>query len=147
LLGDENMEKNRVQIDWLNKLYDDIYYSELEDSEHSLDIISNLISDKEIKSTNKEDKNLVGIIIEVTEELVEILEGEDLNQSAEFISQKIEEIQNGEFDEAFREEYFPDFYDLEEDEEIPYEDLAVPIAIEEDEEIPEDVDLDELDEY
>ncbi|WP_130806595.1 hypothetical protein [Senegalia massiliensis] len=141
------MEKNRVQIDWLNKLYDDIYYSELEDSEHSLDIISNLISDKEIKSTNKEDKNLVGIIIEVTEELVEILEGEDLNQSAEFISQKIEEIQNGEFDEAFREEYFPDFYDLEEDEEIPYEDLAVPIAIEEDEEIPEDVDLDELDEY
>ncbi|NBI05682.1 hypothetical protein [Senegalia massiliensis] len=141
------MEKNRVQIDWLNKLYDDIYYSDLEDSEHSLDIISNLISDKEIKSTNKEDKNLVGIVVEVTEELVEFLESEDLNQSAEFISQKIEEIQNGEFDEAFREEYFPDFYDLEKDEEIPYEDLTVDIDINEDEDIPEDVDLDELDEY
>lgn len=141
------MEKNRVQIDWLNKLYDDIYYSDLEDSEHSLDIISNLISDKEIKSTNKEDKNLVGIVVEVTEELIEFLESEDLNQSAEFISQKIEEIQNGEFDEAFREEYFPDFYDLEKDEEIPYEDLTVDIDINEDEDIPEDVDLDELDEY
>lgn len=136
------MYKNRIQIDWLNKLYDDIYYSELEDSEHTLDIITNLISSKEVKF-QEEEKSLVAVVIEVTEELASLLESEELLESYNFITKRIEEIQMGDFDNAFREEYFPDFYDLEKDEEIPYEDLA--IDIEEDKEMEIEIDIEELD--
>lgn len=114
------MYKNRIQIDWLNKLYDDIYYSELEDSEHTLDIITNLISSKEVKF-QEEEKSLVAVVIEVTEELASLLESEELLESYNFITKRIEEIQMGDFDNAFREEYFPDFYDLEKDEEMEIE--------------------------
>lgn len=149
------MYKNRIQVDWLNKLYDDIYYSDLENSEHSLDVITNLISNKEIKLQDNEEKNLVAVVVEITEELADLLESEDLTESYNFIVKRVEEIQRGEFDDAFREEYFPDFYDLEKDEEIPYEDLAMDIEeIEENneieiEELPEDEDgeLDEYDDY
>ncbi|MGO1367970.1 hypothetical protein [Senegalia sp. (in: firmicutes)] len=114
------MYKNRIQVDWLNKLYDDIYYSELEDSEHTLDIITNLISSKEVKF-QEEEKSLVAVVIEVTEELASLLESEELLESYNFITKRIEEIQMGDFDNAFREEYFPDFYDLEKDEEMEIE--------------------------
>ncbi|MGO1713308.1 MAG: hypothetical protein ACTH0B_07335 [Senegalia sp. (in: firmicutes)] len=136
------MYKNRIQIDWLNKLYDDIYYSELEDSEHTLDIITNLISSKEVKF-QEEEKSLVAVGIDDTEELASLLESEELLESYNFITKRIEEIQMGDFDNAFREEYFPDFYDLEKDEEIPYEDLA--IDIEEDKEMEIEIDIEELD--
>ncbi|MBS4534657.1 hypothetical protein GOQ29_03405 [Clostridium sp. D2Q-14] len=117
------MNKYRVEIDWLNKLYDDIYYNELKNSEHALDIISSLIADKESKSVINEDKNISSIVIEVSEELADILEIENLTECYNFIIDKIEQIQNGELDEILKEEYFPDLYDLEEDTEFSDNDL------------------------
>lgn len=118
------MDKYRIQIDWLNKLYDDIYYSDLEDSEHALDIITSLISDKEVKPVINDDKNLAGIIIEVSEELADLFDNEGLTACYNLIINKIEKVQDGELDDDFREEYFPDLYDLEEDDEITDEEYV-----------------------
>ncbi|MBS4537113.1 hypothetical protein GOQ27_01485 [Clostridium sp. D2Q-11] len=153
------MDKYRVQIDWLNKLYDDIYFSELEDNEHAMDIISTLIADKEVKPITTEEKNLTSIIIEVSEELAELFDSEGLTECYNFIVDKIEKVQDGELDEALREEYFPDLFDLEKDTEISDDDFdeiddmyVEEESIDQDddtyiEEYPEEDDDEENDEY
>lgn len=117
------MDKYRIEIDWLNKLYDDIYYNELDESEHALDIITSLIADKESKPIVNENKNLVTIIIEISEDLADLFDSEDLTECHNFIIDKIDQVQNRELDDTLREEYFPELYDLEEDTELSTNDL------------------------
>jgi hypothetical protein len=102
------MKKNSIQVNELNKLYDELYYSTLDDVESSLDIITNLISEKEFnedKSEVVELPDIIDAIIEVLEEVAELFDSEGLIDEYSFTREKIEKIQSGELDDIIEDEY------------------------------------------
>lgn len=102
------MKKNSIQVNELNKLYDELYYSTLDDVESSLDIITNLISEKELnedKSEVVELPDIIDAIIEVLEEVAELFDSEGLIDEYSFTREKIEKIQSGELDDIIKDEY------------------------------------------
>ncbi|KPU27907.1 hypothetical protein TR13x_00715 [Caloranaerobacter sp. TR13] len=102
------MDKNKIQVNELNKLYDEIYYSNNNDVEQALELISNLISEKEFEESGIEVNDLSDIIhiaIETLEEISEIFDNEGLIDSYNFVAEKLENLQSGELDEVIEEEY------------------------------------------
>ncbi|WP_427339501.1 hypothetical protein [Caloranaerobacter sp. DY30410] len=108
------MDKNKIQVNELNKLYDEIYYSNNSDVEQALELISNLISEKEYEESGIEVNDLSDIIhiaIETLEEISEIFDSEGLVDSYNFVIEKLESLQNGELDDVIEEEYSKFFDD------------------------------------
>ncbi|KGG81339.1 hypothetical protein Y919_00875 [Caloranaerobacter azorensis H53214] len=102
------MDKNKIQVNELNRLYDEIYYSNNNDVEQALELISNLISEKEYEESGIEVNDLSDIIhiaIETLEEISEIFDSEGLIDSYNFVIEKLENLQNGELDDIIEEEY------------------------------------------
>ena len=119
------MNRSTIQIEWLNKLYDDIYYNEFKDGECALDLITELIAHKEENTDSSIETNLISAIVEVCEELAQLYENEELDDCHKFIVTKIDKIQSGDLDKELKEEYFPDFYSLDDNynEEIDNKDI------------------------
>ncbi|QIB26347.1 hypothetical protein [Caloranaerobacter azorensis] len=108
------MDKNKIQVNELNRLYDEIYYSNNNDVEQALELISNLISEKEYEESGIEVNDLSDIIhiaIETLEEISEIFDSEGLIDSYNFVVEKLESLQNGELDNVIEEEYSKFFDD------------------------------------
>ncbi|WP_069649283.1 hypothetical protein [Caloranaerobacter ferrireducens] len=108
------MDKNKIQVNELNRLYDEIYYSNNNDVEQALELISNLISEKEYEESGIEVNDLSDIIhiaIETLEEISEIFDNEGLIDSYNFVIEKLENLQNGELDDILEEEYSKFFDD------------------------------------
>lgn len=108
------MDKNKIQVNELNRLYDEIYYSNNNDVEQALELISNLISEKEYEESGIEVNDLTDIIhiaIETLEEISEIFDNEGLIDSYNFVVEKLESLQNGELDDIIEEEYSKFFDD------------------------------------
>ncbi|SHH86999.1 hypothetical protein SAMN02745135_02484 [Caloranaerobacter azorensis DSM 13643] len=108
------MDKNKIQVNELNRLYDEIYYSNNNDVEQALELISNLISEKEYEESGIEVNDLSDIIhiaIETLEEISEIFDSEGLIDSYNFVIEKLENLQNGELDDIIEEEYSKFFDD------------------------------------
>ena len=113
------MDKNKIQVNELNKLYDEIYYSNNNDVEQALELISNLISEKEYEESGIEVNDLSDIIhiaIETLEEISEIFDNEGLIDSYNFVIEKLENLQSGELDDILEEEYSKFFDDDFQDE-------------------------------
>lgn len=102
------MYKSEIQINELNKLYDEIYYNTYEETESALDIINNLISEKEYQEFDFIPRNLrdiVDLILDLYDELIILVEEEALSSIRDFIVERQERIANGEMDEILKNEY------------------------------------------
>lgn len=102
------MSKLQIQLNELNKLYDEIYYSSFDNVEAALDIISNITSEKEFD--DEEDfvfslADIVDAIIEVLEEVAEVFENESIYDINSYIRDKIDKIQSGENDDSIESTY------------------------------------------
>lgn len=131
------MSRLKIELNELNKLYDEIYYSSFDNVEVALDIISNITSEKEFE--DEEDfifglSNIVDVIVEVLDEAAEIFDNEALYDISNYIRDKIDKIQSGENDDSIEstyinylsEDYDEDFEDeelYEEDEDYGEDDL------------------------
>lgn len=125
------MFKNVIEINELNKLYDEIYYGTFDEVESTLDILTNCISEKEYQEFEFHPKimeDVMDIIIELYDEIIEVLDDEGISEIKNFISDKKDRILNREMDEVLENEYMKylnEDYDeslINEDEE-DYEDM------------------------
>jgi len=135
------MNRNKIKVNELNKLYDEIYYSNLEEIDLTLDLITNLISDTEFQEIFEdvvELPDIISTIIEILDEISELFDNEGLGEAFIFTKEKIDKIQSGEIDDNIENEYIK-FIEEEMDDDLLDEDY------EEDEEEYED--MDEYDEY
>lgn len=131
------MSKLKIELNELNKLYDEIYYSNFDNVEVALDIISNITSEKELE--DEEDfvsglSNIVDVIVEILDEVAEVFDNEGLYDISNYIRDKIDKVQSGENDDFIEstyinylsEDYDEDFEDEElydEEEEYDEDDL------------------------
>ncbi|SCG83648.1 hypothetical protein DW1_2081 [Proteiniborus sp. DW1] len=102
------MSKLKIQLNELNKLYDEIYYSSFDNVEVALDIISNITSEKELDDEEEYVFSLTDIadvIIEVLEEVAEALEIESIYDISAYIRDKIDKIQSGNIDDSIESSY------------------------------------------
>lgn len=102
------MDKNKIQINELNKLYDEIYYSNLDNIEYALDVITNLISQKEYEDTASNISglsNIIDAIIEIFEEVAEAFDNEELMDAYYYTKEKIDKLQSGDLDKTIEDEY------------------------------------------
>lgn len=102
------MNKVKIELNELNKLYDEIYYSNSENIEVALDVISNIISEKELE--DEEDfifglSNIIDVIVEVLDEVSEVFYNEGLYDTSNYIKDKIDKIQSGKNDDVIENTY------------------------------------------
>lgn len=126
------MFKNEIEINELNKLYDEIYYGTFDEVESALDILTNCISEKEYQEFEFNPKimeDIIDIIIELYDEIIEVLDDEGISEIKNFISEKKDRILNREMDEILENEYLKyldeDYDDsiINDDEDEVYEDI------------------------
>ena len=102
------MSRLKIELNELNKLYDEIYYSNFDNIEAALDILSSITSEKEFED---EDElvygltNIVDVITEVLDEVAEVFENEGIYDISNYIRDKIDKIQSGEYDESIESTY------------------------------------------
>lgn len=102
------MYKNEIEINELNKLYDEIYYGNYEEVESTLDILTNCISEKEYQEFEvfpKTMTDIMDIIIELYQEIIEVLDDEGISEIKNLVSEKKHRILNREMDEILESEY------------------------------------------
>lgn len=102
------MFKNVIEINELNKLYDEIYYGTFDEVESALDILTNCISEKEYQEFEfypKVMEDIMDTIIELYDEIIEILDDEGISEIKNLISEKKDRIINREMDEILENEY------------------------------------------
>ena len=102
------MLKNEVEINEINKLYDEIYYGTFGEVESALDILTNCISEKEYQEFEFFPKVIVDImeiIIDLYDEVIEILDDEGISEIKTFIADKKDKILNRKMDEILENEY------------------------------------------
>jgi len=114
------MKKIIIEISELNKLYDEIYYANLSEIEQGLEIISNVIYEKEFENSTYEIatfSDVIDTIINVLDEVSEILYNEGLYDINEYIRNKIDKIYSGKLDEVIEKNYLlnSDIYFNEDD--------------------------------
>lgn len=102
------MSKLKIELNELNKLYDEIYYGNFDNIEAALEIISNIISEKEFE--DEDDyvsgmSNVTDVIIEILDEVAETFDNEGLYDISTHIRDKIERIQSGESDDYIENTY------------------------------------------
>ncbi|SDZ19275.1 hypothetical protein SAMN05660462_02159 [Proteiniborus ethanoligenes] len=131
------MSKVKIELNELSKLYDEIYYANLEGVDVALDIISNITSEKEFEDSEEPVlglSNIVDLIVEILDEVSEAFESEGLYDILDYVKDKIDKIQSGELDEYIEDTYinfldedldndFDDDDDLYNDEEYDEDDL------------------------
>ena len=103
------MKKVIIEISELNKLYDEIYYANLNEIEQGLEIISNVIYEKEFENSTYEIatfSDVVDTIINLLDEVSEILYNEGLYDIYEYVRNKIDKILSGKLDEFIEKSYF-----------------------------------------
>ncbi len=106
--GFDSMFKNEIEINELNKLYDEIYYGNFDEIESALDILTNCISEKEYQEFEFYPKNMeeiTDVIIELYDEVVEVLDDEGISEIKSFVLEKKDKILNREMDEILENEY------------------------------------------
>lgn len=136
------MKKVKVVLNELNKLYDEIYYANLDDIEQALEIISGIIYEKELEDSGDDVVtfgDIVDTITNVLDDISETMENEGLYDISEYIKDKTDKVHSGKLDEIIENSYLNSSDDDYDDEEYDIED----------DEIDEDEDdsLDEYDEY
>lgn len=115
------MSRLQIELSELNKLYDEIYYSNFENVEVALDIISNIVSEKEFEDEEEfifDLSSIIDIIIGVLDETAEVFDNEGLYNVSNYIKEKIDKIQSGEYDESIENtyiNYLNEDYDDEDD--------------------------------
>jgi len=102
------MSKLKIELNELNKLYDEIYYGNFDNIETALEIISNIISEKEFE--DEDDyisgmSNITDVIIEILDEVAETFDNEGLYDISSYIRDKIDRIQSGEIDDYIENTY------------------------------------------
>ncbi len=119
------MSRLKIELSELNKLYDEIYYSNFDNIEIALDIISNIVSEKELE--DEEDfvyglSNIVDTIVGVLDEVGDVFDNEGLYDISGYVREKIDKIQSGENDDSIESTYInylsEDYEDNLEDEEL-----------------------------
>lgn len=121
------MSKLKIELSELSKLYDEIYYSNFDNVEVALDIISNITSEKEFEDEEELVfglSNIVDVIVEILDEVAEIIESEGLYDISNYIRDKIDRVQSGENDDSIEStyiNYLSEDYDEEFDDEELYE--------------------------
>lgn len=121
------MSRLQIELTELNRLYDEIYYGNFESVEVALDIVSNIISEKELE--DEEDlvfglSNIVDVIVKTLDEIAEIFDSESLYDVSYFVKEKTDKIQSGESDaliESTYINYLSEDYDEDFDAEELYE--------------------------
>lgn len=142
------MFKNKIEISELNKIYDEIYYSNFEDGDYGLDVITNLISQKEYEEPKLNIvtlEDIIDIITELYDELIDNLDNDGLSDISDYISDKKEKVLNREMDKTLLVEYGK-FIDIHNEDEDFDDSIVEEVEIIEDEEYLED-DYDDFDEY
>ncbi len=102
------MYKNEIDINELNKLYDEIYYSNYDEVELGLDIITSLISEKEYQEfvfSPRDMEDIKEIILDLYNEVIELFDDEGLSKIRDFASDIRDRISNREMDEVIENEY------------------------------------------
>lgn len=131
------MSKLKIELSELSKLYDEIYYSNFDNVELALDILSNITSEKEFEDEEELVfglSHIVDVIVEILDEVAEVIESEGLYDISNYIRDKIDKVQSGEIDDSIEstyinylsEDYDEDFDDeelYEEDEEYDEDEL------------------------
>ncbi len=119
------MSRLKIELSELNKLYDEIYYSNFDNIEIALDIISNIVSEKEFE--DEEDfvyglSNIVDTIVGILDEVAEVFDNEGLYDIGGYVKDKIDRIQSGDNDDSIESTYInylsEDYEDNLEDEEL-----------------------------
>ncbi|MTI49355.1 hypothetical protein [Sporosalibacterium faouarense] len=125
------MYKSEIEINELNKLYDEIYYSSLEESEIALDVISNFISEKEYQNFEfnpRDMRDIIDVILDLYDEIIDQLDDEGMSNISSFVMDKKERINSREMDALLESEYakylHEDYDDaLINEDEVIYEDI------------------------
>lgn len=119
------MKKVKLQINELNKLYDEVYYTNLDDIESSLEIITGLVAEKELEDLNEDIDDLTDVIeaiISVLDDVADAFDSEGLDDSYEFVKDKIDKIQSGDMDDIIEMQYLRDSDDDMDDDLLEDED-------------------------
>ncbi len=131
------MSKLKIELNELNKLYDEIYYGSFDNVEAALEIMSNITSEKELEDEEELISglsNIVDVIVGILDEAAEVFENESIYDISSYIRDKIDKIQSGENDDSIEstyinylnEDYDEDFTEEElydEDEDYDEDDL------------------------
>lgn len=131
------MSKLKIELNELNKLYDEIYYGSFDNVETALEIMSNITSEKELEDEEELISglsNIVDVIVGILDEVAEVFENESIYDISSYIRDKIDKIQSGENDDSIEstyinylnEDYDEDFTEEElydEDEDYDEDDL------------------------
>ncbi|WP_352420065.1 hypothetical protein [Proteiniborus sp.] len=119
------MSRLQIELSELNKLYDEIYYGNFKNVEVALDIVSNIISEKEFECEEEFIfglSSIIEIIVGVLDEASDVLDNEGLYDVSNYIKDKIDKIQSGENDEYIESTYTnylnEDYDDVYDDEEL-----------------------------
>lgn len=121
------MSKLKIELSELSKLYDEIYYSNFDNVELALDILSNITSEKEFEDEEELVfglSHIVDVIVEILDEVAEVIESEGLYDISNYIRDKIDKVQSGEIDDSIEStyiNYLSEDYDEDFDDEELYE--------------------------
>ncbi|MGF7056389.1 hypothetical protein [Brassicibacter mesophilus] len=102
------MDRIKIEVSELNKLYDEIYYTSLEGIEQALEVISSIISEKEFEDSGYSVSvfsDIVDSIIKILDETAEVMDSEELYDVGNFIREKADRIHAGELDDVIESNY------------------------------------------
>ena len=112
------MDKTKIEVNELNKLYYEIYYSSLDGIEQALEVISSIILEKEFiysEDSISDFSEIIDCVVKILDETAEIMDSEELYEVGNYIREKADRIHAGELDDIIENDYINCFDDYEYD--------------------------------
>ncbi len=119
------MNKAKIEQVELNKLYDEIYYTSLDGVEQALELISNIIAEKEFEDSGVDISSFSDIldtIMNVLDETADVMDNEELYDVSSYIREKVDKIHTGELDDVIENSYLNNIDDEDYDDYDDYDD-------------------------